>query len=193
MNPWHAAKWATLVVLALVLTIALARLFSGPEDAWIRGPGGQWVAHGHPSSPPPPLGYRPPISERVLPGLLVVAFAVGLLAAVFLSSRSPATAESVNRNLRLLGAASILAMVLAASLGLALAFSFWSELGQVFDEPTVVVFLLVGFAALLSLLGASAYGTKKVLEAHYDLRRQVALLQESVDRLGESRQPQPEA
>ena len=193
MNWWQAAKWAALVVLALAVTIGLARIFSGPEDTWIRGEGGQWVAHGHPGSPPPPPGYEPPASERVLPGLLLLAFVAGLLAAVFLSSRSPTTADDIGRNLRFLGAVSVLTTVLAASLGLALGASIWSGLGVAFDEPAVVILVLLGLAAFLGLLGVNAHGTKKVLEAHYDLKRQAALLQEAVDSLSQSRQRQPEA
>ncbi len=36
MSLWQAAKWAALVLVALALTLALARMFSGPEDAWVK-------------------------------------------------------------------------------------------------------------------------------------------------------------
>jgi len=186
MNLWQAAKWAALVVLALGLTLGLAQLFSGPEDAWIRAPDGSWVAHGHPAGPPPPPDYRPPWAERVLPWLLLAAGAGGLAAAAFFSSRSPANRDTLGRSVRFHGAVSIIAGVLAAALALALAASLASGLGAVFDEPFAVVLALLGLTGFLALLGAQAYGTKKVLEAHYDLKRTAALLQDTVERLSES-------
>lgn len=45
---------------------------------------------------------------------------------------------------------------------------------------------LLGLAGFLGLLGVDAHGTKKVLEAHYDLKRTAALLQDTVEQLRES-------
>ena len=186
MNPWNILKWGLLVMVALVLTVGLARLFSGSEDAWIKDESGQWVAHGHPAGPPPAADYQQPWSERVLPVVLLGTFGAAMLAAALWSSRSVATADNISRSLRLLGGVSIIAGILAASLGVAIAVSVAaSGLGSVFDQPEILLPALLGLAAFLALLAANAHVAKKVLEAHYDLRRQAALMQDTVESLRE--------
>lgn len=185
MNPWNVLKWGVLVMAALVLTVGLARLFSGSEDAWIKDESGQWVAHGHPAGPPPAADYQQPWSERTLPVLLLGAFAAAMLATALWSSRSVATADNISRSLRFLGGLSIVAGTLAASLGVAIAVAVPSGLGPAFDQLEVIVVVLLGLTAFLALVAADAHVAKKVLEAHYDLRRQAALMQDTVERLRE--------
>lgn len=185
MSSWNALKWGGLVVAALVLTVGLARLFSGPEDTWIKDESGQWVAHGHPAGPPPAADYQQPWSERVLPVLLLGAFGAAMLATALWSSRSVATAQNISRSLRFLGGVSMIAGTLAASLGIAIAVTVASELGSAFDQPEVILLILLGLTAFLVLVAANAHVAKKVLEAHYDLRRQAALMQDTVERLRE--------
>ncbi len=192
MRPWHIARWVLLVIFALALALFLARAFSGSEDTWIRAADGTWVAHGRPAGPPPAADYQPPWHERVLPWLLFgPAFAGGVLAAIFLSARAPANREGMDRSVRFLGAVSIITAVLAGCLSLALLASLATGLGAVFDDPFAVVLVLLGLAAFLGLIAAQAHGTKKVLEAHYDLKRTAALLQDAVERLGEVRPRAP--
>ena len=186
MKLWRAAKWAALIVLALVLTIVLARLFSGPEDAWVRDEAGRWVAHGHPGGPPPAPDYREPVTRQVVPWLIVGIVVSGLAAGVLLSRRAPATREGLHSNLRLFRAVNIVSAALAAALAVALVITFASEWGEAFDEPLVAVLALLGLLGFLSLFAMHAHGTKKVLEAHYDLKRTAALLQDAVERLTDS-------
>jgi len=186
MNPWNILKWGLLVMVALLIVVSLARLFSGPEDTWIKDESGQWVAHGHPAGPPPAVDYQPPWSERVLPVLLLGGFGAAMLATALWSSRSVATADNISRSLRLLGGVSIIAGILAASLGVAIAVSVAaSELGSAFDQPEVIMPVLLGLTAFLALVAANAHVAKKVLEAHYDLRRHAAVMQDTVETLRE--------
>ena len=185
MNSWNILKWAVVVLAALVLTVGLARLFSGPEDAWIKDESGQWVAHGHPAGPPPAADYQQPWSERVLPVLLLGAFGVAMLATALWSSRSVATADNISLGLRFLGGVSIITGGLATSLGVAIAVSLASGLGSAFNQADVLVLALLGLTAFLALVAANTHVAKKVLEAHYDLRRQAALMQDTLERLGE--------
>lgn len=189
MSFWHAAKWVGLVLVALVLAFGLARTFSGPEDGWVRDESGKWVAHGKPAGPPPAEDYRPPATERVVPWVVLAAAAVGLGAALLLSGRAPATREGLERNLRFYGALSLvsgaLAIATAAGLVTTLAGRFWAE--PLSNQALFLILTVAGFAALLGLLALHAQGTKKVLEAHYDLKRTAALLQDTVERLSESR------
>lgn len=193
MSFWHAVKWIALLVLALAFTLGMARLFSGGEDAWVRAADGTWVAHGHPAGPAPSPDYQPPAAQGLLPWLFLAALGGGLLAAAFFASRAPATRHSINRSLRFLGAASIIGGLLAGALGLALVIWFALESGPLWEGPSgtvLLVLLLCGLAAFLALLAAQAYGAKKVLEAHYDLKRTTALLQDTLERLNASRPAQ---
>ena len=188
MTFWHAVKWVGLVLVALVLAVGLARTFSGSEDGWVRDESGKWVAHGKPAGPPPAEDYRPPAAERVVPWVVLAAAAVGLGAALLLSGRAPASREGLERNLRFYGALSLvsgaLAIATAAGLVTALAGRFWA--GPLSNQALFLILTVAGLAALLGLLALHAQGTKKVLEAHYDLKRTAALLQDTVERLSES-------
>jgi len=188
MRFWQIARWSLLVLCALALTLLLARLFSGPEDTWVRDASGRWVAHGHPAGAPPAADVRQE-PEGVLPFLFIAVFLLALVAAAVLAPRSPASPDLINRSIRFLGATSVIAVVLAATLALGIVIIFAVEMRQshgpeVVDLETVAVLLgLAGLAAFLALLGAQVYGARKVLEAHYDLKRQMALLQDAVERL----------
>ena len=185
MNVWHVLKWAALVVLMLALTMVLARLFAG-EDSWVRAPDGRWVAHGHPAGPPPGPEYQTPWPERVLPWVLLAAFAGGLLAAAVFASRAPASRESIDRSICFAGGVSVISAFIAGALLLALLGTFAAGLGAGWEEPlaeVALVLALMGVAAFLGLLSIQAYGVKKVLEAHYDLKRTGQLLQETLERL----------
>jgi len=181
---WQIGRWVLLVVWALALALFLARVFSGPEDTYIRDASGKWVAHGHPAGPPPAASYQPPASERAVPTIVVALFAVGLMAAVFLSGRSPTGTDSLNRGIRYFGAVSIISTALAVCVAIGLVAGVFTGLGAAFQDPGLVILCLVGTAMLLKLLSWHADSTKKVLEAHYDLKRQMALLQDAVERLG---------
>jgi hypothetical protein len=180
---FHKMKWFALILLVLILAVGFARIFSGSEDGWIRDSSGRWVAHGHPAAPPPPADYTPPLPERVLPVLLLAVCISGLLAALFFSVRAPTNPPGLTRNLRFLGAVGISAAVLAGGLGLGLAISLFSGLAAALESPQAVILLLFGLMGLLALLAGQAHGTKKVLEAHYDLKRESALLRESIESL----------
>ena len=194
MTFWHGAKWVALVLLTFMLAVTLARLFSGPEDTWVRDASGKWVAHGHPAGPPPPEDYRPPATERVLPWVVLPVAAVSLSAALLLSGRAPAGREALERNLRFYGALSLvsgaLAAATAAGLVTTLAGCFWA--GPLSNQSLFIILTIAGFAALLGLLALHAQVTKKVLEAHYDLKRTAMLLQDTVERLTD-RFPRSEA
>jgi len=183
MRAWQVARWFFLVAWALAFALLLARFFSGPEDGWIRDASGNWVAHGHPAGPSPAPGYRPPLVERAMPLMILALFALGLFAAALLGRRAPAGADALSRGIRYFGAVSIMSTFLAISIVAALAANLASGLGEALSHPAVVVICLLGAALALKLLSWHAESTKKVLEAHYDLKRQVALLQEAVEGL----------
>ncbi|MGD0112954.1 MAG: hypothetical protein ABSD48_13925 [Armatimonadota bacterium] len=183
MKLWQIGRWVLLVLWFAAMSALFARLFSGPEDTWIKDTSGRWVAHGYPAGPPPPLGYHAPTSEQAVPIVLLSLFAVGLIAAVLFSGRSPAGADALSRSIRYFGSVSIISTVLAIGVAAGVAATLFSSRGAPFGDPALVILCLLGVAMLLKLLGWHADSTKKVLEAHYDLKRQMGLLQDMVERL----------
>jgi MFS family permease len=174
MRLWHAARWVGLVLIVLVLAAGLIRLFSGEE-------------HDQPAGPPSPGDY---VIRHIVPWFVLGAALLALVAGAVLSSKSSATREALDRNLRFFGAVSIIALVFAGTLvvavGAALASGACCGPVRISNETLFVLVALLGLAAFLGLVGVHAHGTKKVLEAHYDLKRTAALLQDTVEQLRES-------
>ena len=83
---WLRIRMPLAVVVLLVITLAMARLFSGPEDTWIKNEHGEWVRHGHPGGPPPAQDYQEPLTHIVVPLAFLIAFAVPLF---FISRHKP--------------------------------------------------------------------------------------------------------
>lgn len=188
MRLWNAVRWFGLVLVVLVVAVGLARLFAG-EDTWVRDASGEWVAHGHPATLPPAAGAEQPAWQRALPWAVLGIAVVGLVVGMSLAKRSWASREGLDRNARFLGAASVALATLSAVLvlGLAMTLAAGACCGSmiVTNETLFALLASLGLAAFLGLSALAAYGTKRVLEAHYDLKRATALLQESLDRLSE--------
>jgi hypothetical protein len=122
------------------------------------------------------------MSERFLPAVVLAVIVAGLVLGAFFTRRTPAGRDALNRSIRYFGAVSVIATVLAISLALVLVVGLWSDLGSALGDPRVVVLCLVGAAFLLKLLSWQADSTKKLLEAHYDLKRATSLLQDTIER-----------
>lgn len=186
MRIWNAARWFGLVLVILVLAVGLARLFGG-EDTWVRDASGEWVAHGHPATLPPTASSEQPAWQRILPWAVLGIALLGLAAGTSLAKRSSASREGLDRNARFLGVASVALATLSGVLvlGLAMTLAAGACCGSmvVTNETLFALLASLGLAAFLGLSALAAYATKRVLEAHYDLKRATALLQESLDRL----------
>ncbi|MFC1551035.1 hypothetical protein ACFL6P_00585 [Candidatus Latescibacterota bacterium] len=80
MKPrWIRFHLFATVLFLLIITLGMARLFSGPEDTWIRNESGVWVRHGVPSGPPPQEGYTEPLHHILAPILILGTFPVFLI------------------------------------------------------------------------------------------------------------------
>jgi len=176
---WQVARWVVLAVCLVALVLVFVR---GPEDTWIRDGQGNWVAHGHPAGLPPPVGYEAPAMERLGPFAALVVMVAALFAALFLTGRSPSGADALSSNIRYLGAVSIFGTAVTLLLVFVLVLGMATELGAAFRDPGLVVLTLLAVALTAKLLSWQAYTTRKVVEAHYDLKRAVALLQDTVER-----------
>ena len=67
------------VLFLIIITLGMARLFSGPEDTWIRNETGVWVRHGAPAGPPPPDDYTEPVHRMLAPILILCTLPVSLI------------------------------------------------------------------------------------------------------------------
>jgi len=180
MRVWHIARWAGLVVVVLVLAVGLARLFSGEEHDQLVGA----------------LSLSVWLTRQVLPWLILAAAVGALVAGGVLSRMSPATREALTRDVRFFGTVSIIAPVLAGVLAVSLAVALASGMCcgpvELSNETLFVLLGILGLLAFLTLVGLHAHSTRKILEAHYDLKRTAMLLQDTVERLSD-RLPRSEA
>jgi hypothetical protein len=195
MNGRRVTKWSLLIIAVLTLTLGLARLFSGPEDTWIKDEHGKWVAHGNPSGPPSAMAYQPTWPDRVLPWAILAVAGAGLAGGFLISRRGPSTRESLTRDVRFFGVVSAVATVLALVIVIALFVTIvgsaetgmarnWKETeDQTYTAAVVFLLGMFGFSGFLALVGLLAHCVRKVLEAHYDLKRTAQLLQEAVEQL----------
>ncbi|MFC1490260.1 hypothetical protein ACFL6K_03530 [Candidatus Latescibacterota bacterium] len=61
-----------------MMTLGMARLFSGPEDTWIRNENGVWVLHGVPSGPQSE-DYTEPIHYILAPFMILATLPLSLI------------------------------------------------------------------------------------------------------------------
>ncbi len=75
---WIRIRLPLAMVVLLVINLGMARLFSGPEDTWIKNSQGEWIKHGYPSGPPPPQDYEKPFSHQIVPFFFIIPIVVPL-------------------------------------------------------------------------------------------------------------------
>ncbi len=174
------------------MTLALARLFSGPEDTWIKNENGEWVKHGHPSGPPPSGDYQEPLMHLVLPVIFLASFVVPLF---FLRSHrmhNRLTYDQSKRDIKIMGYLSTALPLLGILIVTGLAF----ELGLIPPESSAgsvsavsiqenffnvfIIFSLTGFSGLCILCGVVFYALKRNCNDHYHLERSYRELIEAV-------------
>lgn len=83
---WMRIRMPCAVIAILVIALAMARIFSGPEDTWVKNEHGEWVRHGLPGGPPPAQDYQEPLTHIVFPLAFLIAFAAPLF---FISRHKP--------------------------------------------------------------------------------------------------------
>jgi cytochrome bd-type quinol oxidase subunit 2 len=171
MRFWHVARWVGLVLVVLVLSVGLARLFSGEEHDQAAGSrsGGQYLV------------------QVVVPWVILVAGVASLLIGAVVSARISASREALRQNVRFFGtvslAALLLGLVVALGLGAALASGICCGKAELNNETLFALLAAMGMAGFLGLVGVQTHVAKKMMEAHYDLKRNTALLQDTVERL----------
>lgn len=194
---WFRIRIPLAVLALLLVTLVMVRLFSGPEDTWIRDESGAWVKHGHPAGPPPPPGYREPITHMIVPLSFLVAFVLPL---VFIRRHKPhdrLNFDTANRDIKLLGYLStalplvgilivlglVLEMVLAGASGGNNAVPDVEELA-VYGETLFFIVSLEGFAGLCILSGLLFLVLKRNCSDHYQLARRQREIMEVLESSG---------
>ena len=186
---WLKLRLPLAIFCVLVLTLALVRLFSGPEDSWIRDEQGEWVKHGSPSGPPPAQDYREPARYLILPLIVLAGFAVPLFFFGCHKPQNRLTYDIAKRDMRITGylslALPLLGVLLLAGLAVEIGFA-GPDAGVAVQEQIFSIFCilsLAGFSGLCILIGILSYMVKRTINDHYYLERsRQELIEELHDR-----------
>ena len=170
---WIRIRLILAVLLVLVAAVGLARLFSGPEDGWVKNERGEWVAHGHPAGQPPEGDMTRPMVERVLPWVFIAAFAAPFL---FLRMHRPSNRlsyETALRDMRFLGYAgsSLVLLGVLTVIGIGGVMIMADSSGEARFLDLFFLGLLAGWAGLCILIGAILFVLKRTVNDHYQLER----------------------
>ena len=175
-NFWMKIRMPLAVLLILGATLVMARLFSGPEDTWIKNDRGEWVMHGKPSAPAPAPDYRPPVSDRLLPWVFFVSFALPLLFLGMHKYHNRLTFDKATRDIRFLGYLSTSLVLFGLLVSVGIQAVLWIEEPGDASPPVPVrdlIFLVIlaGYGALSILLGVLFFVLKRNSNDHYHLER----------------------
>jgi len=182
---WMSLRLPLAILVLLVATIALVRLFSGPEDDWVRNDRGEWVAHGKPGGPPPSGEEERLPVERVLPWVFLVAFAAPLFFLGMHRLSNRLIYETALRDIRFLGYAgsSLVALGVLTVIGIGAVVIAADSDGPARTVDLFFLGLLAGWAGLCILLGAVMFVLKRTVNDHYQLERGRRELLETIERL----------
>jgi len=174
---WIRIRIPLAVIVLLVITLALARLFSGPEDSWIKNEAGEWVKHGHPAGPAPAQDYREPVTHLVVPLVFLVSFAVPLFFFGKHKPRNRLNFDTATRDLRYYGylgtALFLLGVLTVAGLTLELVLSGTGcGTGALAEGETLLIIgSLLGFAGLCIVIAVLLFMLKRIGNDHYRLEK----------------------
>ena len=179
-----------LAIMALfVIALAMARIFSGPEDTWIKNERGEWVMHGHPGGPPPATDYQEPVTHLVVPLAFLIAFAAPLFFIGKYKPHNRLNFDTASRDIKLYGYLStaflLFGILTIAGLMLELAVNATSRRISALAEGDVLLFVvsLAGFAALCIVLSIQFFTLKRNACDHYRLEKSYREIMESLGKL----------
>ncbi|MFC1560857.1 hypothetical protein ACFL4V_00100 [Candidatus Latescibacterota bacterium] len=169
---WMRIRLPLAILVLLVITLAMARLFSGPEDTWIKNDRGEWVKHGYPSGPPPPEDYREPVYHLVIPLIFLFTFAVPLF---FLGKHKPHNRlnfDTAVRDIRFFGylSTALFLFGILAIAGLTIEILL-ADNGNLQSLEFFIISSVEGFAGLCILLGVLFFVLKRNCNDHYQLMK----------------------
>ncbi|MCL5018910.1 MAG: hypothetical protein M1426_00300 [Patescibacteria group bacterium] len=169
---WLKIRLPLAIIALLALTFILVRVFSGPEDTWMRNDQGVWIKHGNPSAPMPSSDYREPVLFNVIPWIFLLCFVLPLFFLKYHKPSNRLTFENVSRDMKFLGYLSTVLPItgLLIVLGLIIE-SGLDNFEMLRNQEIVFIYSLEGFAGLCILLGAVFFIMKRNCNDHYQLER----------------------
>jgi len=170
---WIRIRLPLAVVALLVVTLAMARLFSGPEDTWIKNEQGEWIRHGYPSGPPPAQDYSEPVTYMVIPIFFLAAFAVPLFFLRFHKLHNRLNFDTASRDIKFFGYVStaLFLMGILTGAGLITEICMSGGGGDVSLLEFLVILSIGGFAGMCVILGALFFLLKRNCNDHYILEK----------------------
>ncbi len=169
---WIKIRMPLAVMVLMVIMLAMARLFSGPEDTWIKNDSGEWIKHGYPSGSPPAEDYREPITHLIIPLTFLVAFAVPLFFTGFYKLHNRLNYETAKRDIKFFGYVSTVLFLFGILTALGLVFEIsLAENGDLRLQEFLLIGSIEGFAGLCIILGALFYVLKRNCNDHYQLEK----------------------
>ena len=196
---WMRIRIPCAIIALLVIALAMARIFSGPEDTWIKNERGEWVMHGHPAGPPPATDYLEPVTHLVhlvVPLAFLVAFAAPLFFIGRHKQHNRLSFETATRDIRFYGYLStsllLFGILILAGLMLELVLGGTGggnsalEGGQLLLTGVFII-SLAGFAGLCIVLAIAFFVLKRNANDHYQLQRSYREIVESLGKLPTTR------
>ena len=172
---WLKLRMALAIFAMLILTLFMVRLFSGPEDAWIKNGQGEWVKHGHPAGPPPADDYQEPAIHGILPLVFLAGFVVPLFFVGSFKLRNRLTYDMSKRDVKILGYLSIAlpltGFLILTGLGLEIGMSEPDGDSNSSVATLLFIFSLAGFSLVCMVSGIIFYALKRNCSDHYYLEK----------------------
>ncbi len=150
---WIRVRLPFAIVVLLVINLTMARLFSGPEDTWIKNDRGEWIKHGYPSGSPPPQDYQEPLSQTVIPFLFFLPIIVPLFLIKRHTSHQNMDSFRIASDIRFYGYISmslfLVGTILLIGLIVEIGFGFTGDIQLQVQELLTVI--SIGFFAVLCI------------------------------------------
>jgi hypothetical protein len=169
---WMKVRIPLAVIFLLVITLAMVRLFSGPEDSWIQNDRGEWVRHGNPAGPPPAVDYREPLSGKIVPLVFLAAFALPVFFIGMHKPHNRLNFDKAARDIKFSGYLStslcLFGILVIAALLLELIKRGPSAIG---NTELLVLGSLSGLAGVCILAGIQFFILKRNVNDHFQLEK----------------------
>lgn len=178
---WMKLRIPFAILVLILITLAMVRLFSGPEDAWIKNERGEWVRHGNPAGPAPTEQYSEPLSYKVVPVAFLVTFAVPLFLFGLHKPHNRLTFETATRDSKFYGYLSTSLILFGCLIGAGLILELLlAGPGTPGNLEILVIGALAGFAGLCILAGIQFFVLKRASNDHYQLEKTCCELLETL-------------
>ena len=189
---WMRFRIPLAIIALFIIALAMARIFSGPEDTWVKNELGEWVMHGHPGGPPPAQDYQEPVTHIVFPFAFLIAFAVPLFFIGKHKLHNRLSFDTAARDIKFYGYLStalfLFGILIFAGLMLELVLGgtgggSGALEGEQLLLTGVFIISLAGFAGLCIVLAIAFFVLKRNANDHYRLEKSYREIVESLGKL----------